>query len=71
MFIHATVLVYTLPLQGSQYWLGSDSANQEFFKELLSTARVSTNRIYTFPAVYLLMMILFRLWLSVEVVALR
>ena len=59
MFIHATVLVYTLPLQGSQYWLGSYSANQEFFKELLSTARVSIIMqinacIYTIPAVYIL-----------------
>ena len=27
-------------LQGSQYWLGSYSENQQFFEELFSAARV-------------------------------
>ena len=34
-------LYHTSPLQGSQYWLGSYSENQEFFEGLLSTAKVS------------------------------
>ncbi len=28
-------------MQGSQYWLGSESENQKFFKELLDAAKVS------------------------------
>ena len=29
-------------LQGSQYWLGNENANRNFFEELLSAAKVST-----------------------------
>ena len=37
-------LRFNYVLQGSQYWLGSYSENQQFFEELFSAARV---RIYT------------------------
>ena len=32
---------YFFHLQGTQYWRGSESANQNFFSELLSAASVS------------------------------